>query len=104
MQTHSSSSSLHTNEGPPLPPAKKPKQSTAGKKVFETKCEWSAEEEERLIVFLLSEIASAADGGNFKQVTWNAAVVEIDCSKSGPGPRGPGSGLDRPHGSECPGQ
>ena len=26
-------------------------------------------------MFLLSEIASAADGGNFKQVTWDAAVV-----------------------------
>src|ERR1700678_1052364 len=25
----------------------------------------------------------------------------LDCPKSGPGPRGPGSGPDRPHGSEC---
>ena len=77
MQTHSSSSSPHTNKRPPLPPAKKPKQSTASKKAFEPKCEWSAEEEEQLIVFLLSEIASTADGRNFKQVMWNAAVVEM---------------------------
>ncbi|KAF8232030.1 hypothetical protein L208DRAFT_1188222, partial [Tricholoma matsutake] len=41
------------------------------------KCEWSANEEERLIRFLVSEIASICNGGNFKQVTWNAAVVEL---------------------------
>ena len=28
-------------------------------------------------MFLLSEIASTADGRNFKQVMWNAAVVEM---------------------------
>ena len=30
--------------------------------------------------------------------------VNIDCPESGPGPHGPGSGPDRTHGSECPGQ
>ena len=28
----------------------------------------------------------------------------LDCPESGPGPRGPGSGPDRPYRSECPGQ
>lgn len=75
MQTRSSSSSSH--EGLPLPPSgKKSKQATT-KKPAEPKCEWSADEEDRLLRFLLSQIAAAADGGNFKQVTWNAAAVEM---------------------------
>ena len=69
----------------PLPPnRKKSSQATKGdlkakgrKKASEPKCEWTADEEERLILFLLSEIASAADGGNFKKVTWTAAAVEM---------------------------
>ena len=40
-------------------------------------CEWSADEEERLIQFLLTCSTAAADGGNFKPVTWNAAMVEM---------------------------
>lgn len=81
MQTRSSSSSPRNPEGPPLlpnPSGKKNRQATTSKKAPEPKCEWSADEEERLIHFLVSEIASAADGGNFKQVTWNAAAVEME--------------------------
>jgi hypothetical protein len=78
MQTRSSSSSPQTNEGPPpQAPGNTSKQAASSKKASEPKCEWSADEEERLIRFLLSEISSAADGGNFKQVTWNAAAVEM---------------------------
>ena len=70
MQTRSSSNSPQANETPPLPPnGKKSSQATKGdpkakgrKKASEPKCEWTADEEERLILFLLSEIASAADG------------------------------------------
>lgn len=76
MQMRTSSSSPQTNE-PPLPPENKSKQATTSKKASEPKCEWSANEEERLIRFLVSEIASICNGGNFKQVTWNAAVVEL---------------------------
>jgi hypothetical protein len=79
MRTRSSSGSPQTNEAP-LPTGsnlKKSEHVTASKKPSEPKCEWSAEEEERLIQFLLSKIASAADGGNFKQATWNAAAVEM---------------------------
>ena len=80
MQTRSLSSSPHANEGLPLPlisPGKKSTKATTSKKVSEPKCEWSADEEERLIHFLISQIASAADGGNFKQVTWTAAATEM---------------------------
>ena len=80
MQTRSSSSSPKTNKGLPLPPSGKKsttKQATTIKKVPEPKCEWTADEEERLIQFLVSQFASAADGGTFKPVTWNAAVAEM---------------------------
>ena len=85
MQTRSSSNSPQANETPPLPPnRKKSSQATKGdpkakgrKNASEPKCEWTADEEERLILFLLSEIASAADGRNFKKVTWTAAAVEM---------------------------
>ena len=77
MQTCSSSSSSQTNE-PPLPPSEnKSKEATTSKKASELKCEWSADEEECLIWFLISEITSICDSGNFKQVMWNAAVVEL---------------------------
>jgi hypothetical protein len=82
MQTRSSTSnSPKANDGTPLPPSDNGKNSkqatTTGNKRAEPKCEWSADEEKRLIMFLLSEISSAADGGNFKQVTWNAAVLQM---------------------------
>ena len=80
MQTCSLSSSLKTNEGLQLPPVGKKyttKQATTIKKVPEPKCKWTANEEECLIQFLVSQIASAADGGTLKQVTWNAAVAEM---------------------------
>ena len=76
MQTCSSSSSPWNNQ-PPLPPSGESKQATTSKKASELKCEWSADKEEHLILFLLSKIASICDGGNFRQVTWNAAVVEL---------------------------
>ena len=70
---------------PLLPPNRKKSSQTtkadpkakASKKASEPKCEWTADEDERLILFLLSEIASAADGGNFKKVTWTAAAVQM---------------------------
>ena len=85
MQTRSSSNSPQANETPPLPPnRKKSSQATKGdpkakgrKKASELKCKWTADEEERLILFLLSEIAFAANGENFKKVTWTAAAVEM---------------------------
>ena len=82
MQTCSSTSSLQTNEEPlaPLPLSeKKSKQATTSKKAPELKCKWSADEEERLILFLLSVDLSGgtADTGNFKQVMWNAAALEM---------------------------
>jgi hypothetical protein len=76
MQTCSSSNSSNEGlPGPPLPPVANPK--ATSKKASEPKCEWSADEEERLIQFLLTCSAAAADGGNFKPVTWNAAMVEM---------------------------
>ena len=76
MQTHSSSNSSNEGlPGPPLPPVANPK--VTSKKASELKCEWSADEEKHLIQFLLTCAAAAADGGNFKPVTWNAAMVEM---------------------------
>jgi hypothetical protein len=76
MQTRSSSNSSNKGlPGPPLPPVADPK--ATSKKASEPKCEWSADEEEHLIQFLLTCGAAAADGGNFKPVTWNAAMVEM---------------------------
>jgi hypothetical protein len=76
MQTRSlSNSSNEGPPGPPLPSVADPK--ATSKKASELKCEWSADEEEHLIQFLLTCGAAAADGGNFKPVTWNAAVVEM---------------------------
>ena len=76
MQTHSSSNSTQANETPPLPlNRKKSSQATKGdpkakarKKASEPKCKWTADEEERLILFLLSEIASAANGRNSRKL------------------------------------
>ena len=76
MQTRSSTGSPplhHSSSG------KKSKQATTttSKRASEPKSEWSADEEKRLILFLLNEMSRGADGGNFKPVTWNAAVLEM---------------------------
>jgi hypothetical protein len=47
---------------PPLPPP-------GLVKVNEPKCKWTPEEEKHLILFLIAEVAAAADAGNFKAVT-----------------------------------
>jgi len=54
-------------------------QTKAAKKFVEPgmKCQWSPEEEECLIVFLVSRKAEAGDGGSFKGPVWNAAVLEM---------------------------
>ena len=85
MQTPSSTGSPQANEEPlaPLPPSgKKSKQATTSRKAPEPKCKWSADEEKRLILFLLFADSSGgtADGGYFKQVTWNAAALEMAIS------------------------
>jgi len=90
MQTRSSSNS--SNKGAPGLAPTNPTSSTiqrgrkaansnskAAKKPMEpgTKCQWTPEEEERLIVFLVSRKSEAGDGGSFKAPTWTAAVQEM---------------------------
>ena len=90
MQTHSSSKSS-TNDASGSAPtnaqagqhrrkATDPMaQIKAAKKSVELgmKYQWSPEEEECLIVFLVSRKAEAGDGGSFKGPVWNAAVLEM---------------------------
>lgn len=79
MQTHSPSKSSTNNASGSAPTnaqagqhgqkATDPMaQTKAAKKSVEpgTKCQWSPEEEEHLIVFLVSRKAEAGDGGSFK--------------------------------------
>jgi hypothetical protein len=82
MITRSSSKSPG-NEPQPLPPAKRgrkpanPATGPAGAKKTVEKCQWTPEEEERLISFLVSKKSEAGDGGSFKSVTWTAAAQEM---------------------------
>ena len=50
--------------------------SKAVKKSME-KCQWSPDEEERLIMFLVSRKSEAGDGGSFKSPVWTAAAEEM---------------------------
>lgn len=91
MRTRSSSNSSNkglasgsatTNEATTTPPRGQrtaDSKSKAAKKSIElrTKCQWSPEEEERLILFLVSRMSEADDGGSFKAPTWTAAVQEM---------------------------
>ncbi len=90
MQTRSSSNS--SNKGAPgLAPTNETlstvqrgrkatdSNSKAAKKPMEpgTKCQWSSDEEERLILFLVSQKSEAGDAGSFKSPTWTAAAQEM---------------------------
>jgi hypothetical protein len=84
MQTRSSSNSPTNEASAQLPPtrhgrkAADPKAKTVKKPTEPgTKCQWSPEEEERLIVFLVSRKSEAGDGGSFKSPAWTAAVQEM---------------------------
>src|SRR6266545_931376 len=80
MQTRSTSNSP-TNETPG------PARTTRGRKAAvlkiakdpggAAKCQWSLDEEKRLIEFLVSRKSEVGDGGNFKQPTWTAATLEM---------------------------
>lgn len=79
MHTRSSSKSPN-NEVTVLPPAQHGRKTdlTPGpaKKAGE-KSHWTPDEEERLILFLVSRKSEAGDGGSFKSVVWTAAVQEM---------------------------
>jgi hypothetical protein len=85
MQTRSSSNG--SNKGAPgadppnetVPTTQHGRKATnsKSKKTTEPKCQWSPEEEKRLIVFLVSRKSEAGDGGSFKAPTWTAAVQEM---------------------------
>jgi len=83
MQTRSSSNGSNkgssgaaaTNEAPTTQRGRKAADSKS--KAAGTKCQWSPEEEERLISFLVSRKSEAGDGGSFKGPTWTAATQEM---------------------------
>ncbi len=89
MQTCSSSNSSNkgysgaapTNEAPTTQHDWKAadSKSKAAKKPIESgmKCQWSLEEEEHLILFLVSRKSEAGDGGSFKAPIWTAAAQEM---------------------------
>ena len=87
MQTHSSSNGSNkgssgaalTNEAPTTQRGQKAADSKAAKKLTEPrmKCQWSPEEEERLILFLVSRKSEAGDGGSFKAPIWTAAAQKM---------------------------
>ena len=71
------------------------------------RCEADAANEKLDVHLATTLLIIGADAGRLlrneqRNITQNYPC--LDCLGSGPGPCGPGSGLDRPHRSECPGQ
>ena len=83
MQTHSSSNGSNKGSLGPAPTIKTVPTLQRGRKAANTgkkpepKCQWSPEEEKRLILFLVSRKSEAGDGGFFKAPTWTAAAQEM---------------------------
>lgn len=48
---------------------------------------WTAQDETRLLDFLIMHAASAGDGGNFKRATFTAAAVYVNEKRVRGGPK-----------------
>jgi hypothetical protein len=54
-----------------------PASATAVKDLDEGKASWTDTDEDELIQFLINNKSTAGDGGNFKNVMWNAAAAHM---------------------------